>query len=301
MANMDWRSPASSASTSVDLTASTGSTPTTPPTPTSAEAEAAALTTFQIHHILFHEEKDLAIKWQSLTTKAPFPVTKVLQNKAIVDLLLPTEPGPKVDYERLRTNLNQLRPYVIKTPSGPSLLSFFGSLFIARAHWLNAAARLEAFRSHDRTLYTYYVEWHTGFQQNTAGRALDKAEITYDRDCQEHATARMAGEYARQEDHLMEELETKAMELVKFKTSQTMWKYSRIFWAITEQYQRFKHQAAAAALQKRNQDEEMKRKTEEILRRREEIKKYNEEVRKRQLGMQLQKDANKLFMQQSWE
>ena len=112
----------------------------------------------QVHNTIFHKEEDRNIKWEFLTTKAPFPVSKLVENKTIVELLLAIEPGPKVDYDGLRTNLALLQPYVIKTSSGLALLGFFESLLQLQAGWLFGAAKLEAFRCYDRTLFTYYVE-----------------------------------------------------------------------------------------------------------------------------------------------
>ena len=294
MSNVKWRSPASSSSTSLILTPGIASTSTTPP---SADA---GFITEEVHNILFHKEADPGIKWAFLTTKAAFPVSKLLEDKAVVELLLTTEPGPKVDYDRLRTNLTQLQPFVIKTPSGPALLSFFNSLIQLKAVWLIAAAKLEAFRSYDRTIFTYYIEWYEGFRLDTAGHPLDDGEMAYEKECQEHAGNRAKGTYAKQEQQLIRELEEEALKLVTLKTSQDMWKYSRILWTITEQYKCYKQRTKTAAARQKVRDEEMKkRKTEEILRRRAEAKQKNDEDRKHQMGMQ-QQDANNLFMQQDW-
>jgi len=80
-----------------------------------------------VHNTIFHKEEDRDIEWEFLTTKAP-PVSKLVENKTIVELLLTIEPGPKVDYDVLRTNLTLLQPYVIKTSSGSALFGFFKSL-----------------------------------------------------------------------------------------------------------------------------------------------------------------------------
>jgi len=130
----------------------------TPPSPN------ADYVTEQVHNILFHKEDGCTIKWEFLATKAPFPVSKLVADETIVELLLTTEPGPKVDYDGLRTSLTLLTPYVKKTSSGPALLKFFKSLLRLKVGWLLAAAKLEAFRSYDRTLFTYYIEWHEVFR-----------------------------------------------------------------------------------------------------------------------------------------
>ena len=294
MSNVNWHSSASSATNSPSLTPSNESSSTI------AASIDADYITEQVHNILFHKEEDPAIKWEFLTTKAPFHVSKLVEAKPIVELLLTIEPGPEVDYDGLRTNLALLQPYVVKTSSGPALLGFFKSLLQLKASWLLAAAKLEAFRCYDRTLFTYYVEWYEGFRHDTTTRELDEGEIAYEKECQEHAAMRAAGSYAEQQQQLVNEVEGEAFELVNFKVSPDMWRYSRILWNITEQYQRYLHTKKAAADQKKLQEEEMKnRKTEEILQRRAEDKKKNEEVRKGQMGMQPQ-DANNLFMQPDW-
>jgi hypothetical protein len=188
-----------------------------------------------VHNTIFHKEEDRDIEWEFLTTKAP-PVSKLVENKTIVELLLTIEPGPKVDYDVLRTNLTLLQPYVIKTSSGSALLGFFKSLLQLQAGWLLGAAKLEAFRCYDRTLLTYYVEWYEGFRKDTAARALDELEIAYEKECQEHAVARAGGSYVQREQQLAKEVDNKAIKLVTCKTSPEMWKYNRILWTIVEQY-----------------------------------------------------------------
>ena len=236
-----------------------------------------------------------------LTAKAPFPVDKLIEDTTIVRLLLTTEPGPKVGYDALRTNLTLLEPFVTNTSSGPALLAFFESLLQSQARWLIAAAKLEAFRSYDRTLLTYYVEWYEGFRQDTATRVPNEGEIAYESECQEHAANRLAGTYAQQEELLVQELQAEAINLVRAKTSQDMWKYGRILSTITDQYKRYKQRTkSTAAAQKKWQEEETKKMNmEEILRRRVETKKNNGEIQKRQMGMQ-QQHTNNVFMQQDW-
>jgi hypothetical protein len=293
MSNASWALSASSSSNSLALTPNVGSAPSIPPL-TNADN-----VTEQVYKILFLDAEESASKWEFLTTKAPFPVSKLVDNKTIIELLLTMEPGPKVDYDGLRYHLALLKPYIIKTPSGPALLGFFESLLRLRVSWLLAAANLEALRSYDRTLFTYYVDWYEGFRQDTVGREPDEVEIAYKTECQEHASKRASGFFTLQEQRLIEEVEAEAMKLVTFKTSQEMWKNSKILWTITEQYQSYRQTKKAADAQKKLQTEEMKkRKTGEILRRRAEVKK-NEEVRKRQMGMQ-QQDPNNLSIQQDW-
>ena len=43
----------------------------------------------------------------------------------------------------------------------------------------------------------WYVEWYEGFRKDAATRALDELEITYEKECQEHAVARAAGSYVQ--------------------------------------------------------------------------------------------------------
>lgn len=100
-----------------------------------------------------------------------------------------------MDYDGLHTNLALLQPYAIKTSSGLALLGFFKSLLQLQAGWLLGAAKLEAFRCYDRTLFTYYVEWYEGFRKVTAACALDELEIASEKECQEHAVARSGGSY----------------------------------------------------------------------------------------------------------
>ena len=294
MSNLNWHSPASNSTNSASLIPNIEFIATTPP---SFDADYVSE---QVHNLIFHKEEDRDIKWEFLTTKAPFPASKLVENKTIVELLLAVEPGPKVDYDGLRTNLDLLRPYVIKTSSGPALLSFFKSLLQLQADWLLRAAKLEAFRCYDRTLFTYYVEWYEGFRKDTAARALDELEIVYEKECQEHAVARAAESYVQQEQQLAKEVDNEAIKLLTCKTSPEMWKYSRILWAVVEQYQRYVQTRNALALQKKFREEEgKKRKVEEILQRRAEVKKKNAKIRKQQMGMQ-QQDANNLFIQQDW-
>jgi hypothetical protein len=293
MSNLNWDSPASSSTNSASLIPNVEFIATTP------SSFDANYVSEQVHNLIFHKEEDRDIMWEFLTTKAPVPASKLVENKTIVELLLAVEPGPKVDYDGLRTNLALLRPYVIKTSSGPALLSFFESLLQLQAGWLLGAAKLEAFRCYDRTLFTYYVEWHEGFRKDTAARALDESEITYEKECQEHAVARAAGSYVQQEQQLAKEVDGEAIKLLTCKTSPEMWKYSRILWAIVEQYQRYIQTRNALALQKKFREDEGKRKAEEILQRRAEVKKKDAKIRKQQTGMQ-QQDANNLFIQQDW-
>lgn len=83
-----------------------------------ASATNAAYVIEQVYKILFVDAEDSPSKWEFLKTKAPLPVSKLVENKAIVELLLATEPGPKVDYDdELSRNLALLKPYVINTPS----------------------------------------------------------------------------------------------------------------------------------------------------------------------------------------
>ena len=166
-------------------------------------------------------------------------VSKLVENKTIVELILTIEPGPKVDCDGLRTNLALLQPYVIKTSSGPALLGFFKSLLQLQAGWLLGAAKLEAFRCYDRTLFTYYVEWYEEFRKDTAARALDELEIVYEKECQGYAVARAGGSYAQREQQLVKEVDNEAIKLATCKTSPEMWKYSRILWTIVEQYQHY--------------------------------------------------------------
>jgi hypothetical protein len=288
MSNVNWHSPGSSSRDSLSLTPSVESTSSTPP------AIDADYVTQQVHNIIFHQEENHAIKWEFLRTKAPFPVSKLVENKPIVELLLTTEPGPKVDYNGLGTNLALLKPFLINAPSGPALLGFFKSLIQIKAGWLLAAAKLEAFRCYDRTLFTYYIEWHEQFEQDTAARNLDDVEISYQEKCLEHASTRASGFFTIQEQQLLKEVEVESMKLINFKTSQEMWKNSRILWHIIEQYQRFQQKKKAAVQQTNLPDEKMnKRKTEEILQRRAEVKKKSEEAMQQQ-------EANNLIMQQDW-
>jgi hypothetical protein len=294
MSNGSWASSSSSSSNSLLLTPSAESAPPTPP------AINADKITEQVYKILFLDAEEGASKWEFLTTKAPFPVSKLVNNNTIMKLLRTTEPGPKVEYDGLSNNLALLKPYIMKTPSGPALLGFFKSLLQLRVSWLVAAANLEALRSYDRTLFTYYVEWYEAFRQDKVGREPDEVEIAYQTERQEHASKRASGFFTLQEQRLIEEVEAEAMKLVTFKTSQEMWKNSRILWTITEQYQGYRQTKKAVDAQKKLQAEEMKkRKTEEILQRRAEVKKKNKEVRKRQMGMQ-QQDPNNWLMQQDW-
>jgi hypothetical protein len=293
MSNLNWHSLASRSTNSASLIPNFEPITTTPP---SFDADYISE---QVHNIIFHKEEDRDIKWEFLTTKAPFPASKLVENKAIMELLLAVEPGPKVDYDGLRTNLALLQPYVTKTSSGPALLSFFKSLLQLQAGWLLGAAKLEAFRCYDRTLITYYVEWYEGFRKDTAARALDELEIAYEKECQKHAVARAAGSYIQQEQQLAKEVDNEAVKLVTCKTSPEMWKYSRILWAIVEQYQRYIQTKNALALQKKVREEEGKRRKVEEIPQRTEAKKKNAKNLKQQMGMQ-QQDANNLFMQQGW-
>jgi hypothetical protein len=293
MSNLNWDSPASSSTNSASLIPNVEFIATTP------SSFDANYVSEQVHNLIFHKEEDRDIMWEFLTTKAPVPASKLVENKTIVKLLLAVEPGPKVDYDGLRTNLALLRPYVSKTSSGPALLSFFESLLQLQAGWLLGAAKLEAFRCYDRTLFTYYVEWYEGFRKDTAARALDESEIAYEKECREHAVARAAGSYVQQEQQLAKEVDGEAIKLLTCKTSPEMWKYSRILWAVVEQYQHYIQTRNALALQKKFREEEgKKRKAEEILQRAE-VKKKNAKIRKQQMGMQ-QQDANNLFIQQDW-
>jgi hypothetical protein len=290
MSNLNWDSPASSSTNSASLI---------PNVEFIAPSFDANYVSEQVHNLIFRKEEDRDIMWEFLTTKAPVPASKLVENKTIVELLLAVEPGPKVDYDGLRTNLALLRPYVSKTSSGPALLSFFESLLQLQAGWLLGAAKLEAFRCYDRTLFTYYVEWYEGFRKDTAARALDESEIAYEKECREHAVARAAGSYVQQEQQLAKEVDGEAIKLLTCKTSPEMWKYSRILWAVVEQYQHYIQTRNALALQKKFREEEgKKRKAEEILQRAE-VKKKNAKIRKQQMGMQ-QQDANNLFIQQDW-
>lgn len=149
------------------------------------------------------------------------------------------------------------------------------------------------------SLITYYVEWYEGFRKDTAARALDELEIAYEKECQKHAVARAAGSYIQQEQQLAKEVDNEAVKLVTCKTSPEMWKYSRILWAIVEQYQRYIQTKNALALQKKVREEEGKRRKVEEIPQRTEAKKKNAKNLKQQMGMQ-QQDANNLFMQQGW-
>jgi hypothetical protein len=287
MSNLNWDSPASSSTNSASLI---------PNVEFIAPSFDANYVSEQVHNLIFRKEEDRDIMWEFLTTKAPVPASKLVENKTIVELLLAVEPGPKVDYDGLRTNLALLRPYVSKTSSGPALLSFFESLLQLQAGWLLGAAKLEAFRCYDRTLFTYYVEWYEGFRKDTAARALDESEIAYEKECREHAVARAAGSYVQQEQQLAKEVDGEAIKLLTCKTSPEMWKYSRILWAVVEQYQHYIQTRNALALQKKFREEEgKKRKAEEILQRAE-VKKKNAKIRKQQMGMQ-QQDANNYYHQ----
>jgi hypothetical protein len=291
MPNLNWHSPASSSTNSPSLIPNIEFTATAPPSIDTGYISE------QAHNTIFHKEGDRDIKWEFLTTKAP---SKLVENKTIVELLLTIEPGPKVDYDGLRTNLALLQSYVIKTSSGLALLGFFKSLLQLQADWLLRAAKLEAFRCYDKTLLTYYVEWYEGFRRDTAARALDELEIAYEKECQEHAVARARGSYTQQEQQLAKEVDNQAIKLVTCKTSPEMWKYSRILWTIVEQYQRYIQTKNAFALQKKVREEEgKKRKAEEILQRKAEVKKKNAEVQKQQMGMR-QQHTNYLFIQQDW-
>src|SRR5271156_3089830 len=213
MPNLNWHSPASSSTNSPSLIPNIEFTATTPP------SIDAGYIREQVHNAIFHKEEDRDIKWEFLTTKAPCPVSKLVENKTIVELILTIEPGPKVDYDGLRTNLALLQPYVIRTSSGPALLGFFKSLLQLQAGWLLEAAKLEAFRCYDRTLFTYYVEWYEGFRKDTAARALDELEIAYEKECQEYAVARAGGSYAQREQQLAKEVDNEAIKLATCKTS----------------------------------------------------------------------------------
>jgi hypothetical protein len=138
-----------------------------------------AYVTEQVSKILFVDAEDSRIKWEFLQIKAPCPASKLVEIKAIIELLLTMEHGPKVGYDGLSQNLALLKPYITNSPSGPALLGFFKSLLELRVSWLLAAAKLEAFRCHDRTTFTYYIEWNEVFRMDTAGRELDDKELAY--------------------------------------------------------------------------------------------------------------------------
>src|SRR2546421_3541365 len=193
-----------------------------------APAINAAYVTEQVYKILFINAEDSPSKWEFLKTKAPFPVSKLVENKAITELLLAIEPGPKVDYDGLSKNLALLKPYVLNTPSGPALLGFFKSLLQLRVRWLLAAAKLEAFRCYERTTFTYYVEWNEVFRMDTTGRDLDERELAYQNECQEYTQNQLSASFMRQEGQLAKVVKAEEAKLINFKTSQEMWKNSRI-------------------------------------------------------------------------
>lgn len=205
----------------------------------------AAYVSERLYQILFLDAEDNPAKWEFLTTKAPLPVFKLLANPTVTEILLTTEPGPKVDYEGLGNTLALLKPFVISSPSGPALLRFFKSLLDLRVRWLLAVAELEAFRCYDKTTFTYYIGWNEAFQQDTAGRALDDNELAYWNECQDHLYLRLSQVFELQEEQLVKEAEVEAMKLTNFKTSGAMWKNSRILWTVTEQYQHYQQTKTA--------------------------------------------------------
>jgi hypothetical protein len=134
---------------------------------------------------------------------------------------------------------------------------------------------------------------------DTAGRDLDERELAYQKECQDYTQNQLSASFMQQEGQLAKEVKAEEAKLINFKTSQEMWKNSRILWTITQQYQHYQQIRKLAIQQKQTQGEEMKKKTIEILHRRAQVKKKNEDVWMRQMGM-LQQNANNLSMQQDW-
>ena len=265
----------SSISTPSPFVSATTSTATTPPL-------AVKSISHQIHAILYSPDSPHA--WDFLKTNSPFPVSVLIQQKKVIDLLFKLEPGPTVDWSSLRTNLAILKPYAINTRTGPQILQFFKSLIELQAKWLLAIARVEAYRTYQNQLHGYYVLRRQIYTQQVqaAGYVPDEADVAYERECQEYEHAAAGNVFMKQEQRLMAKVETETVNLVTCKVSEEMWRSSAILWAMVDKYRQWQRARQG-----------------DISQRRALLKERNEMVGGAQMGMQ-QVDADDLDVQQDW-
>ena len=203
---------------------------------------------------------------------------------------------------------------LVSTPSGPGLVCFFEDLFKLKDNWLNAIAKVEAFRSHDRFLYKYYVYGRDIARTAYGHDAQDLGYFRYEKECKEYAIERAAGELEVEEKILTESEKGEEANLLACKTSREMWHRSGILWAVTRRYEQMMWTTYEAAektkqdqgLKKREreasrrkaeklleEEKAKKRKADEILRKREGVKqkvqarKGNAAIEKRQMGTEI--------------
>ena len=108
-----------------------------------------------IHELIY----DAANQAHFFKTRSPIPASSILKTLTLTqnaDLVL-GEPGPKIDWRSLTTNLHFMRGHLAKTTQGQRLLKFFHLLFHSRDKYYEASVKYEATRANLRLCEKIFI------------------------------------------------------------------------------------------------------------------------------------------------
>ncbi|KAK5322376.1 hypothetical protein LTR93_005579 [Exophiala xenobiotica] len=93
---------------------------------------------------VLYENNEQALS-QLVYNRAPLPLDAVVQNPAFLEYLMTKEPGPGIEYNKLRPAVASMRGYLVMSSYGKQLLGYYRHLLQYQATWIIAAAEQCAF------------------------------------------------------------------------------------------------------------------------------------------------------------
>ncbi|KIX05546.1 uncharacterized protein Z518_06418 [Rhinocladiella mackenziei CBS 650.93] len=90
--------------------------------------------------------------------KAPLPLNDVLENATFVEFVMSKEPGPKVEYQNIRPAFTALRAYLVLSPTGKKLMTFYKTLLQMQARWVIATVEVLTFDIYVKLTQVLYID-----------------------------------------------------------------------------------------------------------------------------------------------
>ena len=113
--------------------------------------------TLQAAFSLCYEDKPEALK-HLVEKLSPLPLKTLFKNNDFMSYLISKEPGPSVQHENLRPALSSLRPWLMKSLGGSSLLTFYKDFLKLHGEWVMAATEQIAYDIHAQLIQALYID-----------------------------------------------------------------------------------------------------------------------------------------------
>ncbi|KIW58113.1 hypothetical protein PV05_02663 [Exophiala xenobiotica] len=106
---------------------------------------------------VLYENNEQALS-QLVYNRAPLPLDTVVQNPTFLEYLLTKEPGPGIEYDKLRPAVSALRGYLVMSSYGKQLLDFYRASLQYQGQWIVAAAEQCAFEIWAKLVQALFID-----------------------------------------------------------------------------------------------------------------------------------------------